>query len=483
MRMSVVPSFRLSVQLALLTALALPAAAQQRRTMTPDDVLAMKNVGDAQVSPDGKWVAYVVSAADLKESVTNTDVWLVPAAGGSPLRLTSSPKADGQPRWSPDGKSLAFVSAREERTQIWLISPFGGEAEKLTDSKSGIQSFQWSPDGSKIAYVALRDQTPEEERRIKEKDDAQEVDKNFRKTRIWVFTVATKQATELVKDDLQMGDVQWSPDGTQLAYSTTPTPKADDGSRSDIWIVPVAGGAPRKLIENPGPDAAPRWSPDGRTIAFLSRSNDRQTTGQTNLRLIPADGGTARDVLTGFLYQPGPVTWSPDGRTLTFTAVTRTTVQLFSVPVSGGTPRQLSDTRGVMSGASWSKDGTVLAFVRSDPQNPGDARRARRGAFSPSADRSESVVGMRSDAVKSSAEQRRDGDRRGAHLSGRLSGGPEVSHHGLHSRRTLRRLAGELPRELGQLRPRLGRQGLGVLLPQRARLLGLRREVPAQQRA
>jgi len=84
---------------ALLVALTLPAAAQQRRAMTPDDVMAMKNVSDAQISPDGKWVAYVVSAADLKESAYNTDIWLVPAAGGTPLRLTSSPKADGQPRW------------------------------------------------------------------------------------------------------------------------------------------------------------------------------------------------------------------------------------------------------------------------------------------------------------------------------------------------------------------------------------------------
>ncbi len=363
--------------LLLLTVLALPAAAQQRRAMTPEDVMAVKGVGDAQISPDGKWVAYVVSVPDLKESVVDSDIWLVPAAGGSPIRLTSSKKADGQPRWSPDGTRIAFVSAREERNQLWLISPFGGEAEKLTDSKGGVQGFQWSPDGSKIAFVALRDKTPEEERREKEKDDPQEVDKNFRMTRIWIYDVAAKTSTELVKDDLQVADVQWSPDGTRIAYSTTPTPKADDGSRSDIWIVPVAGGAPRKLIENPGPDNAARWSPDGRTIAYLSRSNERQTTGLTTLRLIPAEGGTPRDVLTGFLYQPGAATWSPDGRTLNFTATVRTTSQLFSVPAAGGTPRQISDTRGVMSGPTYSRDGAVLAFVRSDPVHPGDVHVAQ----------------------------------------------------------------------------------------------------------
>jgi dipeptidyl aminopeptidase/acylaminoacyl peptidase len=370
--------------LALSLVLVLPAEAQQRRAMTPDDVLAMKNVGDAQVSPDGKWVAYVVSVSDLKESAINTDVWLVPAAGGTPLRLTGSPKADNQPRWSPDGKTIAFISAREERTQIWRISPFGGEAEKLTESKSGVQSFQWSPDGSKIAYVAQREQTPEEERRIKEKDDAQEVDKNFRMTRIWVFDVAAKKATEIVKDELQVGDVQWSPDGISLAYTATPTPKADDGSRSDIYIVPSAGGTPRKLLENAGPDAGPRWSPDGKSIAFVSRSTDRISTGQMTLKIIPAEGGSPREILTNFLYQPSAATWSPDGRTLWFTSSVRTTSQLFSVPATGGTPKQVSDTRGVMMAPTYSKDGSTIAFVRSDTQNPGDVHVAQTaGAFRP----------------------------------------------------------------------------------------------------
>jgi dipeptidyl aminopeptidase/acylaminoacyl peptidase len=363
--------------LALSLILVLPLSAQQRRAMTPDDVLAMKNVADAQISPDGKWVAYVVSVADMKESVNNTDVWLVPAAGGSPLRLTGSPKADNQPRWSPDGKTIAFISAREERPQIWLISPFGGEAEKLTESKSGVQSFQWSPDGSKIAYVAQREQTPEEERRVKEKDDAQEVDKNFRMTRIWVYDVAAKKATEIVKDELQVGDVQWSPDGSRLAYTATLTPKADDGSRADIYIVPAAGGTPRKLIENPGPDTGPRWSPDGRSIAYLSRNNDRQTTGQTTLRIIPAEGGTSREVLANFIYQPGAVTWFPDGRTLAFTSSVRTTFQLFTVPAAGGTPKQVSEIRGVMSPVTWSADRSVLAFTRADPQSPSDVHVSR----------------------------------------------------------------------------------------------------------
>jgi len=391
--------------------------------MTFEDVLALKSVSDAQMSPDGKWVAYVVTSADMKENANDSDVWLVSTAGGEPVRLTTSKKNDNQPRWSPDSKRIAFISAREEKPQIFLISPFGGEPEKLTDSKSGVQSFQWSPEGNRIAYVAPQEPTPDEEKKQKDKDDAQIIDKNLKLARIWVIDVTTKKATELVKGEYNASDPQWSPDGRLVAFVTNPTPKADDGSLSDIWVIDVTGAASaeavalqkkltdlsetlasletrygpnyfrimeiqgqivsvqrelaqksglRKLTENDGPDVSPRWSPDGTRIAYLSRDLKTAEVGQLRLTVIALNGGAPRLLAPSFEYQPGAPKWSADGQTLYFNSGVRTTSQLFSVPASGGDPKQLSNINGVMGQISFSRDGSVLAFTKSDTQHPDD---------------------------------------------------------------------------------------------------------------
>ena len=352
-------------------------SAQQKHPMTFEDVLAVKNVSDAQVSPDGRWIAYVVTRADMKENSADADIWLAPVSGGEPVRLTTNKKNDNQPRWSPDSKSIAFISAREEKPQLFLISAFGGEPDKLTDSKSGVQSFQWSPDGKRIAYTAQQEMTPEEEKKQKDKDDAQVVDKNFKFTRIWIIDVQTKKAGELVKNDYTASDPQWSPDGRSIAYTSAPTPKADDGSLSDIWIVDVDSKRQRKLVDNDGPDNAPRWSPDGRTIAYLTRDAKSGQLGQSRLSVISSEGGSPRELAPRFVYQAGAPTWSADGKNIYFNASVRTANQLFSVPEAGGDAKQVSNVSGVMSQATFSRDRWVIAFTKSDTQNPPEIYVAR----------------------------------------------------------------------------------------------------------
>ena len=349
---------------------------QAQRGLSPEDVAGMKQIQGARLSPDGQWVAYTVEVPNLKESSKNTDVWLVSTRGGAPFRLTTSPKADGSPAWSRDGQWIGFISAREDKPQIWRIAPAGGEAEKLSDSKSGVMAFAWSPDGKRIAYVAPKAPTAEEEQKIKEKDDAEVVDKDFKFTRLWILDLDSLKSRELVSGEFMVSDPQWSPDGTSIAYTTTPTPKADDTRYSDVFVVNVATGQARKLFESAGPDNAPRWSPDGAWIAVHTKPAKNAGVLQSKLALVPSGGGAAKVIGGDFLYEPGVPAWAPDGKSLLFWSQTRTRGELYRVAVDGGAPRKLSDTKGVVgyeplfAGPAVSADGRTIAFPWSNLQTP-----------------------------------------------------------------------------------------------------------------
>lgn len=359
-------------RLALLLAVfaAATAFAQDKRPMTFDDVMALKNVSGALISPDGKTVVYSLSHLDMKDNETINEIWIVPSAGGTPRKFTSG-KNDRSPQWSPNSQSVAFLRGSGE-SQIHVISANVGESEKLTDSKTSISAFRWSPDSKRIAYVAQVPLTPAEEARQKDKNDAQVADANFRFSSLSVIDVTSKSEKEIAKGDFVASDPQWSPDGKRIAYMSRPTPKADDGKVSDIYIAAADGSsAPRKLYDNAGPDSSPRWSPDGKLIAFNTRPASKGLLGFERLSVISADGGTPRPIAPNHDAEVSNVTWSADGSKVYFQSGVRTTTQIFSVSAQGGTAAQLSSGEAVISGFTMSNDGKI-AFTKSDIQHPAD---------------------------------------------------------------------------------------------------------------
>lgn len=353
-----------------------------KRMMTLDDVVNLKSVSDPQISPDGRHIVYVVSEPDLKESSSNSDLWLVASEGGIPLRLTTSKKNDNMPRWSPEGKRIAFVSAREEKPQIFVISPFGGEAEKLSDLKSSPSSLEWSPDGQQIAFIAQNPPTEQEEKKKKEKDDAVIVDTEFKMSQLWVLDVRSKKSFKLTNaDSLTVSQPRWSPDGTRIAFVTNPTPKADDGSLSDLWVYTFADSTAKKLTDNEGPDTSPAWSPDGKTLAYLSRPGNLPMVGLQRLALILAVGGPPRTVTASFDASISSLRWSPDGSKITFLSSQRVTSQLYSFEVSTGNISRLTTGEHVVSAPAFSRDGKIVAMMLQDDRNPADVAVASAPAW------------------------------------------------------------------------------------------------------
>ena len=356
---------------ALLLFGAIAPASGGDRIMEPKDIPTIRAAQDAQVSPDGRMVAFVVSEVDAKENVYQTDIWLVSTSGGEPFRFTRHPKNDRSPLFSPDGTKLAFISEREEKPQIFLADLRGGEPWKLSDLKGGVSGFAWSPDGSWIAALSADAPSEDEEKRTKAKHDERVVDQDFRMTHLHRIDVATKETKRLTEGAFTLSDARVSPDGAEIAAVRRPTPKADDGSASDIVVVPATGGAPRLLFENSGADSSPRFSPDGRTVAFLTRDGKLPRTGTDAIALIPRGGG-AITRLTPVDLNPGMILWSNDGASILFTATVGVEGRLYSVATRGGAPRPLMSGAYAVSSPVLASNAPALVYLRQDSRSPSD---------------------------------------------------------------------------------------------------------------
>ncbi|HKV07410.1 MAG TPA: S9 family peptidase [Thermoanaerobaculia bacterium] len=344
---------------ALATLLAFPLLAESpRRLLTPEDVFSLKTVGDPQVSPDGRFVAYTVRVLDPKKDNSDTDVYMVSREGGEALRLTASPKAETSPRFSPDGKWLAFLSGREGgKAQVWLLPRQGGEAFKLTSYKADVSELAWSPDGKRLALV-VGDVDPDEEdeekaggegeaapktlkpiviRRLEFKQDGVGYIRDLHQ-HLYVFDVEKKTSEAITAGPYDDSDPVWSPDGRFLAFTSNRTENPDANDNSDVFLVEAkAGAVPRAVTTSPGTDGSPDFSPDGKQIAYLAGGPPEEIWYSTNyVAVVSVDGGASRPLTRDLDRNVQDLAFAPDGRSILFTVEDGGNSHLARVPVSGG---------------------------------------------------------------------------------------------------------------------------------------------------
>jgi dipeptidyl aminopeptidase/acylaminoacyl peptidase len=373
--------------------------AEQKRKLTPEDLYAFSNVSDPQISPDGEVIAYIRTQTDKESKEPRSSIWVVPAAGGAPVQFTRGTKTDGSPRWSPDSRTLAFVSDRGGDRQIWLIDRFGGEARQLTYMRGGAGNPVWSPDGTKIAFssVVRHDEkrelltTPlgEADKKAEEKkakDEARVFTKmGWRSnasgmrpeadSHIWAVDVTV--AGEAPATPLQVtwgpwdhSDPNWSPCGTWLSFTAK---RSDDehGRFVDVWVTPVPGADSHACKAVPAPVANGAEAPKGDELKALGEAC-ACAAKEAEAAFQPRNITGSRGFLTGGIFSPDGSTLAVIGHENEYQNATQAKIYLFAV--AGGEPRILdnwdlaigdtvgADVRGGGGGVdvTWAPDGNVI---------------------------------------------------------------------------------------------------------------------------
>lgn len=397
----------LVVLAAALSAPSLPAQ-EPRPTLTVDDLFRVERVGAPRVSPDGAWIAYTVSTTSLEKERTITRVWMAPAPGrtggagavpSAPLPLTADGTSASSPEWSPDGRYLTFLAARDGgKTQVWALDRRGGEAFSLTDVKQGVGGYRWSPDGTRI-LLTIRDPEPDTvERKADAPQDPWVIDRlefkrdgtgyltGERRTHLYVFHVANKEMRQLTTGRWDESLGVWSPDGTRIAFVSNRTDDPDTNRDSDIWIVrsdlAEPTDQPTRLTTNPGADTSPTWSPDGRSIAYLTATDvDAIWYATAHLAVIPSGGGEPRVLTRELDRNPSSPRWSDDGRWIWFGLEDSAEDHVARIRPDGtGLERPVS---GPLSAGAFDWAGGTFAFQRSTLERPAEVFAVSSGARDP----------------------------------------------------------------------------------------------------
>jgi dipeptidyl aminopeptidase/acylaminoacyl peptidase len=363
------------------------------------DMIGMHRVAEPQISSDGKWVAYTVTTPDMDANRGASNIWIVPTAGGAEMQLTRSGH-DSSPVWSPDGKTLAFLSSRSGNSQLYLLSMEGGEAHPLTKLSTGADIVKWSPDGKMLAFASSVYPDCKDDDCNSKRDAEKEKNKvkahvaerllyrhwthwnEGKRSHLFVIpadgSTAPRDVTLGADYDIPPderggpGDINFSPDSKELCFTAVTDRMEAISTNADLFIVPVAGGEAKRITTQQGFDGNPVYSPDGRFIAYHAQLAPGYEADRWRVMLYDRQTGKRENLTEGFDRSADELAWSADSKTIFFTAENETQKPIYAMAVrAGAEPKKIiADTFN--TAISFSADGKTLAFERMSLTKPAE---------------------------------------------------------------------------------------------------------------
>ncbi|MGA9483356.1 MAG: S9 family peptidase, partial [Candidatus Acidiferrales bacterium] len=376
----------------------------EKRPVTFHDLISMHRLSEPQISSDGKWIAYSVSTPDLETNRSIRDIWLVPAAGGDARQLTRG-GSNTRPRWSPDGKKLAFISARDGTPQVYYVPLEGGEATRVTFLSTGAENEFWSTDGKTIAFISSVYPDCKDDgcnaQRDAEKAQSRAHARIYEKLlyRHWTGWWDGKRshlfvtpATGGTPRDLTPGAtydvppfnleapeaIAFSPDGSELCFTANTDKDEARSTNGDLFTVAVSGASqPQRITTNPGDDWGPAYSPDGKWIAYRTQMQPGYESDRWRLMLYDRSTGKRINMTENFDQSVEAYQWTPDSRSIYFQSEVKAEMPIYSIAaMPGSTPKEIV-ANGFNSDFDLSRDGQTLALARTSLTMPAEISTAK----------------------------------------------------------------------------------------------------------
>ena len=331
-----------------------------QKNWTPMESMKIKSISQTDISNDGKYAAYVVREAIMEEKKSEylNQIWVTNLVTKENYQYTYNLKSSMSPKFSPDGKKIAFLSSRSGKNQVWIMNTHGGEARKLTNEKKGVRSIKWSPDGKKISFLKNDNDTEEEKKSKENKTDVILVDKNFKYSHIYTYNLDEDSVFQITNGNFSVNNFDYSPDGKKIIFSHQEDTNINTGFiNTDISIIESNGKNIKFLIQRPGLDSNPIFSGDGNKFAFISSGGKQESIGLRDVYIYNLKSDEIKKLSNTPNRDSNIISWTSDDKNLIISESINTTSQILLLPANG---EQF---------ISWSskkyKEGVITSIVKS----------------------------------------------------------------------------------------------------------------------